>query len=144
MRTDLEFTMRVGRNRRYHFQYKNKNFTKYIWPFIKKTIGKNCLDTVKFLLSPLGWIIGDAEGQSRLITESDDVLPNNTQWMVWAKRDYQKSSFDNPYNYWTLRPYNDIDQFQIITCRAGECRPFLISKNSSPYFWTYLSSSSKR
>ena len=88
------------------------------------------------MLSQHGWIIGDCATGARLITEYDDVLPGQYQWMVWAKKEYKSSSFDNPYNYWSLKPTTQTGcEFKILSSKQGDCRPRVIANAANPFFW---------
>ena len=58
--------------------------------------------------------------------------------MVWAKKEYKSSSFDNPYNYWALKATGteaDRNEFEILTCKQGDCRPRIIANAANPFFW---------
>ena len=67
----------VGKNRNFTLQYKGGDIKTYKWILIKKSVGQHYQTTVQFLLSSNGFIIGDSETDTRLLTEYDDVLPNS-------------------------------------------------------------------
>ena len=82
----------------------------------------------------------------RLVTEHEDILPNSMYPLVWANRDYHKSSFDSTFNYWVLVPAKNRPEsdFEIVSSRSGDTRLNLVSKKSSPIFYSLVSGSNRK
>lgn len=56
MTSDQKFGMRTGKKGLLQFQYKRKSPK---WTYTMKSVSKKCDNSVQFLLSSQGWIIGD-------------------------------------------------------------------------------------
>ena len=115
MNCDLKLNIKIGKKNPQILLLQSKSQKCATTPLLRSKQSSKMQNSVQFLLSSQGWIIGDFTDGRRLIVENEDIFPNSQINLVWATQTYEKSSFDSQFNYWVLVPQasQDGSEFEI-------------------------------